>query len=87
MSAETTQPKDGDASTALKVGDIVTGTVSAIQLAFIALEVDKKLYNVSELRDETGKVNVVLGQKLEAKVSNLRSGIELTREYLIVKQP
>ena len=89
QSAETNQPKDDDTSTALKVGDIVTGTVSkhVHNLAFIALENGQEAYiNMSDLRDETGKVNVVLGQKIEAKVSNLRSGIELTREHLIVKQ-
>ena len=39
QSAETNQPKDDDTSTALKVGDIVTGTVSkhVHNLAFIAL--------------------------------------------------
>ena len=89
QSNEANEAQSNEATTTLKLGDIVTGTISrhVRNLAFIALENGQEAYiTVSELRDEAGQVNVVLGQQIEGKVSNLRSGIELTREYLIIKQ-
>ena len=89
QSNEVKDIQSNEANSALKLGDIVTGTISrhVRNLVFIALENGQEAYiTVSELRDEAGQVNVVLGQQIEGKVSNLRSGIELTREYLIVKQ-
>lgn len=89
QTTETSEAQSAETSSALKVGDIVTGTISkhVHHLAFIALENGQEAYiNVSELRDEAGNVNVVLGQSIEAKIKHLHSGIELTREYLIIKQ-
>jgi small subunit ribosomal protein S1 len=85
----TTETTSEESNTTLKVGDTVVGTITkrVHQMVFIALEQGSEAYiSISELRDENGEINVTLGQQVEGKVKNLRSGVELTREYLIEKQ-
>lgn len=84
-----TAANDETNSTAVKVGDEVTATITkhVHQMVFVTLENGSEAYiNANELRDVEGEISITLGAQIKAKVNNLRGGIELTRDYLLTKQ-